>query len=175
MSQEKEVETGGRESELARYMSAPYVHMIVPDVEDGGYVAEVLELPGCVSQGETPEDAYRNLREAMTGWIKASLETKRPIPEPVGDREYSGHFPLRIPTELHRAMALRAMQERVSLNQWITKAIAAQVSKENVIDGLAELVAEKVVERLSAIQSVNTPEVWERQKRRGERSRATHS
>jgi antitoxin HicB len=123
--------------------------MIIPNSEEGGYLAEVLELPGCISEGETPEEAYRNLEDAMTGWIAASLDTNRPIPDAVGDREYSGHFPLRMSTELHRVAALRAMQEGVSLNQWIAGAIAEKVTKEDLADMLADKIASKVAERMS--------------------------
>jgi len=127
--------------------------MIIPNAEEGGYLAEVLELPGCITEGETPEEAYNNLQDAMLGWIAASLDTKRPIPEPVGDKEYSGHFPLRMSTELHRAAALRAMQEGVSLNQWIAGAIAEKVAKENLAEALAGQIAAKVAERIPATLS----------------------
>lgn len=148
MSAKRKLEARGPAGELAAYLSAPFVRMIIPNAEEGGYLAEVLELPGCISEGETPEEAYRNLEDAMAGWITASLDTNRPIPDPVGDREYSGHFPLRISTELHRAAALRAMQEGVSLNQWIARAIAAQVVRGNLAENLADLVAAKVAKRI---------------------------
>jgi len=124
--------------------------MIIPNTEEGGYLAEVLELPGCITDGDTPEEAYRNLEDAMAGWIRASLDTKRPIPDAVGDKEYSGHFPLRLSTELHRLAALRAMQEGISLNQWIARAIAAQVAREDFAEDLADQIAAKVVKRLPA-------------------------
>jgi predicted RNase H-like HicB family nuclease len=123
--------------------------MLIPDTEEGGYVAEVLELPGCISDGDTPEEAYRNLQEAMEGWIATAIDHDQPIPDPVGDREYGGHFPLRISTELHRAAALRAIQEGISLNQWFGKAIAAQVAGESLAERLSVQIADKVVERIS--------------------------
>lgn len=134
---------------IASYLGAPYVRMLIPNAEEGGYLAEVLELPGCISDGETPEEAYRNLEDAMAGWVAASLDGNRPIPEPVGAKEYSGNFPLRISTDLHRAAALRALQEGVSLNQWFAKAITAQVAKESLTENLATEVARKVVEGIS--------------------------
>jgi len=138
-----------RVRDVAAYLNAPYIRMLIPDTEEGGYVAEVLELPGCISDGDTPEEAYRNLQEAMEGWIATAIDHDQPIPEPVGDREYGGHFPLRISTELHRAAALRAIQEGISLNQWFAKTIAAQVAGENLAERLADQIADKVVERIS--------------------------
>ena len=148
MMTKREVKLRGPAGELARYLSAPYVRMIIPNAEEGGYLAEVLELPGCITEGDTPEEAYRNLEEAMVGWVAASLDTNRPIPDPVGDKEYSGHFPLRMSTELHRAAALRAMQEGISLNQWIVRAIAAQVAKQNLAQELGDYLLAKVVSRM---------------------------
>ena len=118
------------DDEAERYLERPYTRMLVPDPEDGGFVAEVLELPGCLSQGDTPEEAYANLEEAMAGWIAVSLEAGHAIPEPIGASEYSGRFALRISSELHRQAALRAMREGISLNQWIALAMAEKVSGE---------------------------------------------
>ncbi len=148
MTRKGEVRPRSPAGELARYLSAPYVRMIIPNAEEGGYLAEVLELPGCITEGDTLEEAYHNLEDAMAGWIETSLEDNRPIPEPVGDKEYSGHFPLRMSTELHRAAALRAMQEGVSLNQWIVGAIAAQVAGQTLAEDLADRIAAKVTERI---------------------------
>jgi|GEM_PF-2069430 len=148
MATKKEIKLTGPTGELARYLSAPYVRMIIPNAEEGGYLAEVLELPGCITEGDTLEEAYQNLEDAMAGWIETSLEDNRPIPEPVGDKEYSGHFPLRMSTELHRAAALRAMQEGVSLNQWIAGVIAAQIAKENLAEALADQIAAKITEQI---------------------------
>ena len=134
MSTTRKVTKKETATELASYLSAPFVRMLVPDMEEGGYVAEVLELPGCISEGDTPDEAYRNLDDAMSAYIASLLEHNRPIPEPVGDKEYSGHFPLRMSTEVHRIAALRAMQEGISLNQWIVNAITARLAGQSLGD-----------------------------------------
>jgi predicted RNase H-like HicB family nuclease len=48
--------------------------------EDGYWVAECPSLPGCVSQGETREDAVKNIREAIQGYIEALEEDGFPVP-----------------------------------------------------------------------------------------------
>ena len=149
MATKREVQRRAPAGGVASYLRAQYVRMIIPNAEEGGYLAEVLELPGCITDGDTPEEAYRNLEEAMGGWIRASLDTNRPIPDPVGGREYSGHFPLRMSTELHRASALRAIQEGVSLNQWIVGAIAQKVAKEDLAGELGVKIASEVLRRIS--------------------------
>ena len=49
--------------------------------EDGFWVAECPSLPGCVSQGESREQAIQNIREAIEGYILALQDDKLPIPE----------------------------------------------------------------------------------------------
>jgi predicted RNase H-like HicB family nuclease len=49
--------------------------------EDGFWVAECPSLPGCVSQGETREQAIANIREAIEGYILALRDDKLPVPE----------------------------------------------------------------------------------------------
>ena len=41
--------------------------LLTPDKEDGGYVAECPAIPGCVSEGETVEEALTNIKEAIEG------------------------------------------------------------------------------------------------------------
>ena len=53
------------------------------DVEDGGgWLAEAPELPGCMSDGDMPQQAVENLMDAITCWIEAAEEDGRPVPVP---------------------------------------------------------------------------------------------
>jgi predicted RNase H-like HicB family nuclease len=49
--------------------------------EDGFWVAECPSLPGCISQGESREDAVRNIREAIDLYIEALEDDKLPVPQ----------------------------------------------------------------------------------------------
>ncbi len=53
--------------------------LIEPD-EDGVVVATVPSLPGCVSQGATRDEAVRNVREAIEGYLESLRERGEPIP-----------------------------------------------------------------------------------------------
>ncbi len=67
------------------YLGLPYTIEIIPDVEDGGYVARVKELRGCITQAETWEELNAMIEEAKTGWLEVALEYGHPIPEPAGE------------------------------------------------------------------------------------------
>jgi predicted RNase H-like HicB family nuclease len=70
------------------YMKLPYNFVIRRVTDESGkyYYATVLELSGCQSTGESFEDAYAGILEAMEGWIETKLEYALPIPPPI---EYS--------------------------------------------------------------------------------------
>ena len=52
------------------------------DSDGGGYLATVPDLPGCMSDGATPEEALKNVQEAIASWIEAATEWKQDIPQP---------------------------------------------------------------------------------------------
>ena len=106
--------------EVKYYMNLPYNYIIRPINDESGnyYYARVLELDGCQTTGDTFEEAYANLKEAMEGWIETKLEGGFDIPMPVGYDDFSGKFIVRIPKSLHYKLAIEAEQEGISLNQY---------------------------------------------------------
>lgn len=54
--------------------------VIYPDPEDGGWIAEVPSLPGCISQGESREDVLRNVGDAIEVWIDGANSVGMEIP-----------------------------------------------------------------------------------------------
>lgn len=54
--------------------------ILIETDEDGCLVATVPSLPGCVSQGATREEAVRNVREAIEGYLESLRERGEPIP-----------------------------------------------------------------------------------------------
>lgn len=66
-----------------------YGVMIYWSGEDQVYVAEVPELPGCVTHGDTPESALANANEAVQLWIDTAAEFGNRVPAPKGDRSFA--------------------------------------------------------------------------------------
>jgi len=108
------------------YMGLPYTIELQRDPEEGWFV-RVKELPGCMSQGETAEEAVEMIQDAMQGWLEVSLEMGDAIPEPRPEEDYSGKFVVRVPKSLHRQLVDAADREGVSLNQYINVALAQAV------------------------------------------------
>ncbi len=108
--------------ELEYYLSLDYPILVKKISEDdgGGFLAEIPDLPGCMSDGETVEEAIHNVAKAKKKWISITLKRGLSIPLPATDEEtYSGKFTLRIPRSLHRELSKRAKAEGMSLNQYV--------------------------------------------------------
>lgn len=118
------------------YLSLKYPVTITPS-EDGGYVAEIEDLPGCFTQGETLEETYANMEESRRLWIEIAYEDGQVIPLPRDEAEYSGNFIVRGPKGLHRKLDQIAKREGISLNQFLVASLAHTV-------GYAEATQEKV-------------------------------
>jgi predicted RNase H-like HicB family nuclease len=119
----------------AEYLREPYARVLIPD-EDGGFTAEILEFPGCVSEGDSAEEALANLEEAATNWIETTLEQDQNIPEPYANYGYGGKVALRLPRSLHRKASQLAERDKVSLNTFLVEAVAAKVASRELSDDL---------------------------------------
>ena len=105
---------------IKQYMNLPYNYIVQHVTDESGsyYYAHILEFDGCQTTGDTFEEAYKNLKEAMEGWIETKLEAGFDIPLPIGFQDFSGKFIVRIPKTLHYRLSIEAEKEGVSLNQY---------------------------------------------------------
>ena len=117
-------------NEVDKFLKMPYTIEIIreTDPESTGWVARVVELPGCFTQGDTFEELEEMIEDAMRGWISVALEDGLVIPLPrIIEEDYSGKFVIRVPKSLHRRLVTEAEREGVSLNQFINVVLAAEV------------------------------------------------
>jgi antitoxin HicB len=117
--------------DLKFHLNLRYPITIHPD-PDGGYVAEIEELPGCMTQAETIDEAFKVIEDARQLWLKTAYEEGQDIPLPRDMEEYSGKFIVRIPRSLHRNLVRAAKREGVSLNQYIASLLAAGVQWDTI-------------------------------------------
>ncbi|MFZ1965234.1 MAG: type II toxin-antitoxin system HicB family antitoxin [Roseiarcus sp.] len=60
----------------------PVIIEALTDADGGGFLATVPDLPGCMSDGETREEAARNIEDAIACWIEEAQATGRAVPAP---------------------------------------------------------------------------------------------
>ena len=111
-----------RES-LDFYLERKYPVTLYPALE-GGYVAEIKDLPGCVTQGETAEESVAEVEDARVLWIETAYEHGDDIPLPCTDTQYSGKTLLRMPRSLHQKLSEGAEREGISLNQHLVSLLS---------------------------------------------------
>lgn len=115
---------------IEEYLALPYKMEIVPDLDEGGYAVNWPELPGCVTCGETLEQAVRNAEDAKYTWLETAIEEGTEIPEPMNLDDYSGQFKLRLPKSLHRTLSEQASAEGISMNQYCLYLLAMNSARQ---------------------------------------------
>ena len=120
------------EKDLSYYMALPYKIELCPDPDEGGFTVSIPTLKGCISVGETAEEALDMIAEAKELWLETALEEGWPIPEPQEEeiKTYSGKFVVRLPRYLHRRLAELAENEGTSLNQLIVAFLAESSERQ---------------------------------------------
>lgn len=112
--------------EIKDYLALPYTRLVQELNDESGhyFYGRILELEGCQSTGDTLEELYEGLNEAMEGYIEVKLENGLPVPMPEKPTDYSGKFNVRLPKSLHQRLVIEANQEGVSLNQLVLYKLA---------------------------------------------------
>lgn len=127
--------TKATKSEIEVILRKPYtIDLVYGETPDDGVAAKVAEWPGCMTAGDTREEALAHIGDAMYDWVEGRLEDGLDIPEPMAT--FSGKLLLRLPTSLHRDADRRAKAEGVSLNQWIGSAVARELGPAPLPDSL---------------------------------------
>ncbi|MBN1152263.1 MAG: type II toxin-antitoxin system HicB family antitoxin [Dehalococcoidia bacterium] len=143
---------------IQTFLSKPYPVTLYP-AEEGGYVAEVEDLPGCLAQGETAAEAMEAIEQCRKAWIEVAAEDGIEIPPPRTDEELSGKFLLRVPKSLHRRLASRARRDDVSLNTEAVTLLASALENKDQQSETKELVA--AMQALTAQVSAAEPQPQE--------------
>ena len=116
---------------LEEYLQLPYTIEVIRDnnPEYPGWVARVVELPGCMTQADTFDELGEMVIDAMSAWIGTAIEDGQEIPEPRPQESYSGKFIVRVPRSLHRMLVETADKEGVSLNGYVSNSLALSVGQ----------------------------------------------
>lgn len=125
-----------------------YALVIEPlnDEDGGGYIGFFPDLPGCMSDGETPQEAAVNAQDALRCWLEAQIERGAPIPEPgEAHREFIEFVKAtdaeleKLSTELEAARSRVEQLERARPTGWYTR--SARVSSVRKPSGKTYAVA----------------------------------
>jgi antitoxin HicB len=123
----------------------PFEMRPLSEAEGAGWLISFPDLPGCIADGDTPEEAMVNGKDALEAWIKAVREAGKAVPKP-GETP-SGKFMARVPRSLHARLAERARQEGVSMNSLVSVFLAESLGRKEALGHEARQGADAVKQR----------------------------
>jgi predicted HicB family RNase H-like nuclease len=94
-----------------------YTYRVTWSADDEEYVGLCTEFPSLSWVASTHEAALKGIRKVVADVVKDMQANNEKIPEPIAIKNYSGKFMVRVPPEVHRALALKAAEAGVSLNR----------------------------------------------------------
>ena len=92
--------------------------------EDEAFVARVTEFPSLSAHGDTKGEALEEMRFVLGAVIEELEGEGAPVSPPLGARDYSGRFNVRVPKGLHRELVMEAERQGVSLNSLVMTKLA---------------------------------------------------
>jgi predicted HicB family RNase H-like nuclease len=102
-----------------------YTYRVTWSPDDGEHVGLCSEFPSLSWLARSPEMALKGIRKLVAEVVAEMGTSREMIPEPLAEKHYSGQFRVRIPPQLHRALALEAAEQGVSLNRLASAKLAA--------------------------------------------------
>lgn len=102
-----------------------YTFRVTWSPEDGEHVGLCAEFPSLSWLAGTPEAALKGIRRLVAEAVADMQASGEPVPAPFAEKHYSGEFRVRIPPEVHRALAIQAAEQGVSLNRLASAKLAA--------------------------------------------------
>jgi len=112
--------------------SDKYLKIVQWSKEDGCYVGTCPSLMYGGIHGDNEIKVYKELCQSVEEIISLYKKDKKKLPEPTAHKNYSGKFVLRISKELHQAIAIRAIQQGDSINNFCQKLLKSTVLESKV-------------------------------------------
>jgi len=97
-----------------------YTYRVTWSEDDNEYVGLCAEFPSLSWLSSTPEAALKGIRKLVADIVKDIESNDETAPEPIACRRYSGKFIVRVPSDVHRNLAIRAAESGISLNRIVS-------------------------------------------------------
>ena len=101
-----------------------YTYRVTWSPEDGEYLGLCVEFPSLSWLAKTPEAALDGIRKVVADVVADMRSNGEVPPDPLAEKQYSGEFRVRIPPHVHRALALEAAEQGISLNRLASAKLA---------------------------------------------------
>ncbi len=105
-----------------------YIKIVEWSEDDQCYVGSVPGWIGKCCHGDNEEDVYRQLCQIVDEWIEIYEQDKIPLPAGIATKKFSGKFQLRVDSDLHKALTIKALQANESLNSFCGRILQETVT-----------------------------------------------
>ncbi len=100
-----------------------YTYRVEWSEEDQVHIARCLEFKSLVAHGKSIESAIHEIKNVVEESVQWMIEEGEKVPEPFGVKQYKGHLTVRVPSDVHRSIAIKSAEQGVSINQYILSKI----------------------------------------------------
>ena len=101
-----------------------YTYRVEWSPERDEYVGECLEFPSLSHYAQTVREAIAGVEEAVDRYVDDLQVCGETVPTPLAERNYSGTFVVRTSSALHARLVREAVEQGVSMNQWVAQKLA---------------------------------------------------
>jgi predicted HicB family RNase H-like nuclease len=102
-----------------------YTYRVTWSAEDVEHLGLCAEFPSLSWLAKTPEAALKGIRKVVATVVADMQAGGEELPVPLAEKTYSGQFRVRIPSDVHRALALQAAEQGISLNRLASAKLAS--------------------------------------------------
>lgn len=102
-----------------------YTFRVTWSHEDGEHVGLCTEFPSLSRLAGSPEAALKGIRRVVADAVADMQASGESVPTALAEKHYSGEFCVRIPSQVHRALAIEAAEQGVSLNRLASAKLTA--------------------------------------------------
>ncbi len=104
-----------------------YTYRVTWSEEDQEHVGLCVEFPSLSWLDKSSDKAFKGIKRLVAEIVADMQQNGEDVPEPLAAKKYTGRYPLRMPPELHRCLAIEAAEQSISLNRLITNRLAVGV------------------------------------------------
>jgi len=108
-----------------------YIKVVEWSAEDGCFIGSAPPLVGPCCHGDNETEVYQQLCDIVQGWVELHHREGAQLPQVSAGKKYSGKFVLRVGSEMHQLLAIRAMQQGISLNHYCSNLL-----KQTAVSGI---------------------------------------
>jgi predicted HicB family RNase H-like nuclease len=102
-----------------------YTYRVTWSEEDQEFIGLCVEFPSLSWLAETQEEALHGINKLVAEVIDDMVSSNEAVPVPLSVKHYSGKFIVRLPSDIHRKLAIEAAESKVSFNRYVSAKLAS--------------------------------------------------